>query len=89
MGHQRRIKRFQRELKWLRQKNQREEVAEKIGMFLAEEPIQEDQNVELGQINKEFKETDAILKRLMPIFPFSLVKFLSCGQLKLSVYLVQ
>jgi len=50
MGHQRRIKQLQREMKHMRRKNQQEEslyFVDKYDVFPAEEPMLEDQNAEV------------------------------------------
>jgi hypothetical protein len=53
----------------MRRKNQHEELlyfADQYDVFLAEEPMLEDQNVKVDQINEDDKEISEILKRLMP-----------------------
>jgi hypothetical protein len=92
MGQQRRIKQLRRELKHIRRKNQQEELlyfVDKYDVFPAEEPMLEDQNAEVDQINEDDKEIGEILKILMPVCHPSEVKILSFGHLKWKDYLVQ
>lgn len=63
MGQERKLKQFRRELKQLRRKNQNQYG---VSLVAAKEPLLKDQNAEIDQINGEFEEIDAILKRLMP-----------------------
>jgi hypothetical protein len=74
MGQQRKLKQFRRELKQFRRKNQRTKASyftEQYGVspVAAEEPMLEDHNAELDQINEESEEIDEILKILIPVLP--------------------
>jgi len=63
MGQQKRLKQSRRKLKYLKKKNEMAEALEELEMFPEFKP-----NEDLNQI-EEFEDTDAILKRLMPILP--------------------
>jgi hypothetical protein len=71
-GQQRKIKQLWRELKHMRRKNQQDRslyLADKYDVISVEEPMLEDQNAEVDQINEDDKEIGEILKRLMPVLP--------------------
>jgi hypothetical protein len=70
MGQQRRIKQFQRGLKQLRRKNEKAGATYFPDEYEVFVPIPENHNEKVDQINEEFEEKSAILKRLMPILPY-------------------
>ena len=84
MGKKRELKKLQRELKWLRRKNQNA----KETYFLKEQdvsvPIYENHNAQVDQINEQFEELGSILKRFMSVLSSFLGKNFKLWEIKME-----